>query len=184
MFSVELRVARSDTGPWDLATDISHKSGNHLTNRHSQPPPTRGFSLLSAELRGHQSLYWNPPDVVWALRRVLGSDNCHLIVNFDAKNSKSLVWLSIFPRGAARPVSRARYCSSLTHSNRQKLEPVCRAGPHLDSEDLATRSYLALLFSLIFNLPPICVRTGPDHHDPLLAENISSFPESEVRVAG
>ena len=37
----------SETGPWDLARNISHQSGNHLTNRHCQPAPTWGQSLLS-----------------------------------------------------------------------------------------------------------------------------------------
>ena len=107
------RVSRSDSGPWDLATDISHKSGNHLTNRHSQPPPTRGTTTQSREARGHWGQY-SSPDVVWADQPGLGSDSCHLIVSSDARNSNSLAWLSIFPRGPPRPVSRARYCSSLT----------------------------------------------------------------------
>ena len=101
-----------DTGPWEISRARSHQSGNHLTNRHYQPPPTQlssashlspwGRLLTGLEMTGQS---WLPPDVTRPRLAVVGSENCHLIVNFDARNSNFpfvAPWLSIFPRGAAR----------------------------------------------------------------------------------
>lgn len=83
----------------------SHQSGNHLTNRHCQPPPTRGSALSSPRLEEAQIEAATGPDATQPWPAVEGSGNCHLIVNFDARNSNFpfvAPWLSIFPRGAAR----------------------------------------------------------------------------------
>ena len=66
----------------------SHQSGNHLTNRQSQPPPP--VSSLLPPLPGWRRPSWTsetPPDVTRPRLEVAGGQNCHLIVKFDAKNS-------------------------------------------------------------------------------------------------
>ena len=96
-------MSRSDSGPWDLATDISHKSGNHLTNRHSQPPPTHSSAPSSPRLGETQS------QVSCSTRcdpaSPGGGGEVKTVICLSILTPKIQIfhpWLSIFPRGAAR----------------------------------------------------------------------------------